>query len=261
MSAELSFRKSVRNLTDPELTDLRETYKFMMSTKDNRGYHYLAGFHGWPHFFCWHHQMFREEYYGIRMFLPWHRAYLYRFEQAIKDRNENASLPWWDWSSDISHEQGLPKAFSDATFQNNELNPLYSTDITYPSENPQERFTERDPSSPQLLPTKDEVTRLLNLTEFSDFNDALENIHDRIHGWVGGSMGIVSVAAFDPIFWSHHCMVDRLWYLWQLQHGNSGMPANMYDMPLEPFNLRVRDVLNINDLGYEYAGSGAAVDF
>ena len=186
---------------------------------------------------------------------------MYRFEQAIKDRNENASLPWWDWSSDMSHDQGIPKAFADATFHNDELNPLHSTDITYPSENVPQRLTERDPSSPHLLPTRDEVTRLLNLTEFSDFNDALENIHDRIHGWVGGSMGLVTVAAFDPIFWSHHCMVDRLWYLWQLQHGNSGMPANMYDMPLEPFNLRVRDVLNINDLGYEYAGSGDAVDF
>ena len=74
-------------------------------------------------------------------------------------------------------------------------------------------------------------------------------------------MGIVTIAAFDPIFGSHHCMIDRLWYIWQIQHGNSGMPANMYDMILEPFDLSVRDVLNINDLGYEYAGSGASVDF
>ena len=39
--------------------------------------------------------------------------------------------------------------------------------------------------------------------------------HDRVHGYVGGSMGQVPTAAFDPIFWSHHSMVDRIWYLWQ----------------------------------------------
>jgi tyrosinase len=205
--------------------------------------------------------MLREEYYGIRMFLPWHRAYLYRFEQALKDRNENVALPWWDWSSDMSHIEGMPSAFTSQHNENGDENPLFKTDITYPAEQPTGIFTERDPGLPEELPTKGTINGLMNLNEFSDFNDALENIHDAIHGWVGGSMGIVTVAAFDPIFWSHHCMIDRIWYLWQLQHGNSGMPANMYDMVLEPFDLKVRDVLNINDLGYEYAGSGAAIDF
>ncbi|KAB8269268.1 tyrosinase [Aspergillus minisclerotigenes] len=47
---------------------------------------------------------------------------------------------------------------------------------------------------------------------------SLEMIHNYIHGWTGGSHGHMSevpVAAFDPIFWLHHCNVDRILAIWQ----------------------------------------------
>ncbi|GAW17572.1 hypothetical protein ANO14919_070310 [Xylariales sp. No.14919] len=60
----------------------------------------------------------------------------------------------------------------------------------------------------------------------------LEGIHNNIHNWVGGffykrpdpkdwklwgsgHMAHVHVAAFDPIFWLHHCNIDRLTAIWQ----------------------------------------------
>ncbi|KAJ5899989.1 Concanavalin A-like lectin/glucanases superfamily [Penicillium taxi] len=47
----------------------------------------------------------------------------------------------------------------------------------------------------------------------------LEYIHNNIHGWVGGDfnghMSQIPVATFDPIFWLHHCNIDRLFALWQ----------------------------------------------
>ena len=49
-------------------------------------------------------------------------------------------------------------------------------------------------------------------------------------------------------------MIDRLWWLWQ-QNGNSNISTDLLDVVLQPFNFRVRDVLNINDLGYEYAAA------
>ena len=66
-------------------------------------------------------------------------------------------------------------------------------------------------------------------------------------------MGVVARAAFDPIFWSHHGMIDRLWYLWQLRHGVANIPQDYLDRPLAPFSLTVQDVLDIRRLGYEYA--------
>ena len=49
---------------------------------------------------------------------------------------------------------------------------------------------------------------------------SLEGIHDTIHVDVGGRghMGDPAVAAFDPIFWLHHCNVDRLLALWQMAY-------------------------------------------
>jgi len=46
---------------------------------------------------------------------------------------------------------------------------------------------------------------------------SIEGIHDTIHTDIGGRghMGDPAVAAFDPIFWLHHCNVDRLLALWQ----------------------------------------------
>ncbi|KAK0707120.1 hypothetical protein B0T26DRAFT_876116 [Lasiosphaeria miniovina] len=59
-----------------------------------------------------------------------------------------------------------------------------------------------------------------------------EALHDNIHGWIGGNveedaknsraflghMSYVPVAAFDPIFWFHHCNCDRMIAIWQTLH-------------------------------------------
>lgn len=60
-------------------------------------------------------------------------------------------------------------------------------------------------------------------------------LHDSIHVWVGGlwnfvgdtpqdggHMSFPDVAINDPIFWLHHCNVDRLWTIWQQR--NPGLP-------------------------------------
>ncbi|KIY62440.1 Di-copper centre-containing protein [Cylindrobasidium torrendii FP15055 ss-10] len=46
--------------------------------------------------------------------------------------------------------------------------------------------------------------------------DSIEAIHDDIHVLVGGigHMGDISTAGFDPIFYLHHCNVDRMIALW-----------------------------------------------
>ena len=62
-----------------------------------------------------------------------------------------------------------------------------------------------------------------------------------------------TTAAFDPVFWAHHCNIDRLWWIWQLKHGNASMPTNLLEFGLAPFSYDVKSVLNIYDLGYEYA--------
>ena len=96
-------------------------------------------------------------------------------------------------------------------------------------------------------------------SDWASFSDRLENLHDRVHGWVGGDMGDVTTAAFDPIFFAHHCMIDRAWYLWQVRWGNGDIPSDLLNLNLTPFGKTVRDVLDVQRLGYEYAGTATAI--
>jgi tyrosinase len=65
----------------------------------------------------------------------------------------------------------------------------------------------------------------------------------------------IGTAAFDPVFFAHHYMIDRVWYLWQVRHGDGGIPAALLPVLLPPFGKTVADVLSTQGLGYEYATS------
>jgi tyrosinase len=262
----LALRKSVDTLSDSELASLRNAYARMMQIADNRGYNFWAGFHGVPGNYCWHAPRFILGR-SYNLFLPWHRAYIRYFELAAQDQDSDAVLPWWDWTLGRS----IPASFSTPTVDG-ESNPLYKAHIYVPDANPPlDRDTRRFPGEgvPDTvrLPTAEEIAALYSITQFQEFSNALQDIHNRIHGWtggisqengqlVGGDMGSVATAAYDPIFWSHHCMIDRIWYLWQIRNGVNNIPVDYLSQILTPFRYTVRDVLNIGTLGYDYAVSG-----
>ncbi|KAF8243965.1 Di-copper centre-containing protein [Wilcoxina mikolae CBS 423.85] len=58
----------------------------------------------------------------------------------------------------------------------------------------------------------------------SDY-DSIESVHNSLHSWIGGNghMGDPSVAGFDPIFWLHHCNIDRMYALWQALHPDADL--------------------------------------
>ncbi|KAK3296423.1 common central domain of tyrosinase-domain-containing protein [Chaetomium fimeti] len=68
----------------------------------------------------------------------------------------------------------------------------------------------------------------------------LEFIHNNIHNWTGGlsgftgHMGQVPVAGFDPIFFMHHCNVDRQFALWQAL--NEQNAENWFDNLQPPYD-------------------------
>ncbi|KAF4551338.1 Tyrosinase-like protein 9 [Elsinoe fawcettii] len=51
-------------------------------------------------------------------------------------------------------------------------------------------------------------------------SDSMEGLHDTIHALIGstGHMAYLDYSAFDPIFFLHHVMVDRLWTMWAATH-------------------------------------------
>lgn len=70
---DVKLRKNVRNLSTGEIRALRESFESSYEFGDERGYAHFAGIHGLPlPIYCQH---------GTPLFFPWHRAYLYFFEQ------------------------------------------------------------------------------------------------------------------------------------------------------------------------------------
>ena len=111
------------------------------------------------------------------------------------------------------------------------------------------------------MPTGDDLQSRLGISFFDSdptgFSEAFAGFHDNVHVWVGGEMGNTAWAAYDPLFWSHHCMVDRAWYLWQIQPSNANfvwdpqLLSTALSVPGTTFT--VADILDITKLGYGYA--------
>jgi tyrosinase len=89
-SGELRLRVNIDCMTRPQLEQLRdafrELYELNKWPNDARSYNNLSHIHQ-NH--CQH---------GWERFLPWHRVYLYEFEQALLDRSPGVAMPYWDWT-------------------------------------------------------------------------------------------------------------------------------------------------------------------
>jgi tyrosinase len=255
----LRHRLSIDAMNGEQLSAFRAAMSAAMGISDDRGYNYYAGIHGYPlPISC-------DIAHGRPLFLPWHRAYLYFFELALRDQRPGVTLPWWRWTVD----RHIPPAYNEPTVDG-APNPLYSAKVDPVALRQGERagdikapMTVRHPGaagSPPL-PTVEDVTKVLALGSFLDFTEQLEQLHNNVHMWVGGSsghMGDIPFAAFDPIFWAHHAMIDRVWRMWQLRHPSAGVPANLLDEALPPFKMTVRQTLDANTLGYDYAVQAAS---
>jgi tyrosinase len=254
------FRRNADRLTVGQLGNLRAAFEAVYALADDRGYAHHAGIHGLPlPIGC-------DNAHGTPYFLPWHRAYLYFFERALRDRVQRAMLAWWDWRTGPQRPAQLPQAYRPRSVDG-QPNPLYSARVSRLALEQGRRAglrmgarTRREPGDAALLPRADEVRGVLELRDFLDFSFALEGLHDRVHVWVGGHMGLIPFAAFDPIFWAHHTMVDRLWRIWQLRHPGARPPRAIIDEALPPFRMTVRQTLDVTALGYDYAVASASAE-
>jgi tyrosinase len=256
-------RPNIDEMSSAQIAELRAAFRAMQERHDDRGYQHHAGWHGLP---------LPAECgiaHGHPAFLPWHRAYLLRFEQALRDTGHDVMLPWWDWT----RTRGIPAAYAEAIGPDGSPNPLFSARIAdlalAQGRRSGERETQalaglpetvRSPSRPGThLPTAAEIKVVKAYPQYEQFRSELEDYHGDVHVWVGGHMGNLPFASFDPIFWAHHCMIDRLWRIWQLNHPGASFPASLRTKTMTPFNLTAGAVLDPTALGYDYSVSIAQV--
>jgi tyrosinase len=257
LSEPVRYRRSASRLTRGQLRTLRDAFAKAQAISDDRGYGYFAGIHGLPM------PISCDNAHGTEYFLPWHRAYLYFFERALRDQNPNAMLVWWDWRTPAGERGDVPEVYARRTAAG-KANPLYRAKVDREAIRQGRRAgvtipapTRRDRGGPgaPALPTAQEVRDVLEIDDFMDFSGQLEGLHNNVHVWVGGNMGGIESAAYDPVFWAHHTMIDRLWRIWQLRHPGGRPPAAILDEALPPFRMTVRQTLDPTALGYDYAVS------
>ncbi|KAK7745478.1 hypothetical protein SLS53_002976 [Cytospora paraplurivora] len=117
--------------------------------------------------------------------------------------------PWANWST----TRRAPTSLDASAPSNNSVVNDYLTNHTV--QNQQRLYN--------LFANYDNYTIFSNEGWASDTShyDSLEALHDNVHAMLGGPDGhmtIVPFSAFDPLFFLHHCMLDRILALWQVFH-------------------------------------------
>lgn len=252
-------RFDITRLNEADIQDLRDAYAALyeiseLAVGDRRGYFALARGHGYDLDLC---------HDDNRIFLTWHRSYVYSFEKALNSalqwkrgyRNLELTLPYWDWTeyrSATHATNGIPRVINDPTYENSAgdtvENPLSRAKSFYRSVSQglvgEEEYTQRFPDRlrGEIPFFADDVERLMDNPNYYSFQSDLDSSpHGALHVVLGGrgassplpgnagDMSSVISAAFDPAFWLHHCMVDKVWFNWQERHPSANVPDHVLD--------------------------------
>lgn len=187
-------------------------------------------------------------------FLPWHRLYVYYLEQIVQATLQDAdfSLPYWNYLSGNLADLSIPAPFRDRA------SPLYRANRN-PWVNAGERIDKQNPGAMNLNAMRD--LRYINSpTGGVGFCPVLDgNPHGLVHVFVGDTtnMGSVPYAAEDPIFWLHHCQIDRIWDSWNVLPGrrNPSWPNRNFAFARgsgQPVSAPVASANSVADLNYRY---------
>ena len=282
-------RKSVWSLPpgDPSLDWFRKAVDALIPrpASNPSSWRYLAAIHGVPdnltvppdadQFWdqCQHQSWF---------FLSWHRGYIASFEaviaQTIVELGGPAewALPYWDYSdasnpnARLMHPDffnrrladGSPNALWSRRAQAQNGNFSFGSTTVALGALQFQNFTNPSAGAPGF------GGPATGFSHFGGVNGALENSpHNRIHVQIGGQTGFMSdpaTAALDPIFWLHHCNIDRLWEVWRNQGPEfrnptspqwlSAVTFDMHDGDGNPFTFASSDMLDTTRIlhGYRY---------
>jgi len=208
-----SYRKGVTKMKEWGLAD----------PNDPRGWDFQAAIHGSqtrtgvPFNQCEHKSWW---------FFPWHRAYLHFFERIVRAASEdpNFTLPYWDW--DTPNRTLFPKEFRDpaSSLYDGTRRKWANTGLGF---NVQDLNLGGTMASRNFLGSR-QAQGFGGVAYPVRLKGAMElQTHDKVHGLISGNMGDSNTAAQDPIFWMHHCNVDRLWDTW-LAKGHSNPPDSAW---------------------------------
>lgn len=195
-------------------------------------------------------------------FLPWHRMFVFYFESMIRavSGSANFTLPYWNYSvpkPDPNHGV-IPPEFRV------EGDPIFGSlyvckrNTGVNSGTPIDQGQADDPLSTVALRqcTYGPSGSLPGFCQALDFG-----LHGTVHVLTGNgqNMGSVPWAAYDPIFWLHHCNIDRLWASWNAAGRKNPTDSTFLnkkfvfvDQNGNRVEATISNFLNIAALNYKY---------
>ncbi|KAJ9065030.1 hypothetical protein DSO57_1024126 [Entomophthora muscae] len=217
------------------------------------------------------HSDLYSKVHGVAMFLGWHRAYLALVEQKLQEMDASVMIPFWDWSIYSQAPEKDPALSSrrfgfngvkngcvgDGTFMN--FTVLYNQKAL-PAPHCLRRAFQTKGSKAAALVSFDVLNRTtLQQPTFKGFWYDLEfGAHATIHNAISSDFASPT-SPNDPIFFSHHAFVDKLWYDWQQRHPSQAYTYTFdtsisnFTSNLPPFNIPLRQTLNpATSLCYSY---------
>jgi tyrosinase len=273
---QLPKRRSLAGLAwnDPIVATYRDAVGIMKQKPNSDKFSWvsLAEIHGFDpnnYHFCPH---------GNWYFLPWHRAYTLTYERIIRNLtgHKDFALPYWDWTSNPK----MPAVFLNPQTPDGKTNWLYVSDSGFMRTWPNNKAMPASNVGPAVLkqilkattyeqfgtsrPRHPKVQNSLDpswiVAQDSGDQGVLEgNAHNNVHNNIGGWMPS-AISPRDPIFFMHHCNIDRIWAMWNLHHHNStdhlwtDMPFkdNFINVDGTPSFPKVSDLFVPENLGYTY---------
>lgn len=215
--------------------------------------------------------------HGVYSFIAWHTPYIYQFELMLNkynksDNSDYITLPYIDLT-DFSVDFSFINEPTIDIFYNKRLitieNPLagayYYVDGKKTKTVRKGFLTPRTKKERSQLKTiKKQLNNALYAPNYEQFSSLpvtkkpsnivvdyvpLETPHNQLHdifGGKGGNMSDISISAFDPLFWLHHCNMDRHYYSWLYNNTEkftkSIYPDKMldktYNYTFAPFNTQ-----------------------
>jgi tyrosinase len=193
-------------------------------------------------------------------FFPWHRLYVRFFEQIIRGVSgaPEFTLPYWNYTDPDLTNHRLPEQFRRAN------DPVFGPLFRPNRKSAVNQGSPVDAIGGSIPMNLDAMRSTVYEDSGSDAGfcaNTDNNPHGALHVNVGNSrgMGQVPWAANDPIFWLHHCNIDRIWASWVKAGGKNPDGAAFKN---EMFRFadgngndvqgKVADILDIQDVDYEY---------
>ncbi|KAJ3228454.1 hypothetical protein HK099_000009 [Clydaea vesicula] len=231
---ETTIRREWRQLTEKERQRYLEANLCLLNSPSER----KGGKGSLYDDFVWHHWDIATSIHFTPLFLPFHRAFIIAYENALRTCGDNNEFDdvrtYWDIALD-SFAPSRAIVFQEKYFGGNgNKNDDYCLQSgTFGgriAEHPKKHCLRRNFDLNQIY-TKgnaeatigamftDELLEMSKkngeIRQFDYFRNLLEStIHEALHFGIGGNKGDMSkadTAPNDPIFWLHHGNIDRVW--------------------------------------------------